>query len=344
MTPSSGALRVGVVGANGFLGGELVRLLLGHPHVALTYLASGRSAGRQLADVRPAFGGGGPLPLQAYDAAAAAAAADVLFLALPHGASGAAARELRALGAAVIDLGSDLRLSDPAAARRWYGRDPSAPELLDQAHYSLPELTGAPPARHPLIANPGCFATALALAVAPLAAHVDPAAGFTVFGATASSGSGIEPSAGVHHTLRVDNFVAYKTLTHQHLGEVGQLLARRGTPQPIRFVPHSLPAPRGILVTVVLPREALAADALTVLSDAYAGAAFVDVGPGEVPMASVRLSNRARLGVVRGDEAVVVFAAIDNLLKGGSGQAVQNLNLAWGFPETAGLPVMGTWP
>lgn len=340
----SAPLRVGVVGANGFLGGEVVRLIAQHPHARLARLASGRSAGKRLSEVRPAFRGEADGDLESFDPDAFASSCDVVFLALPHGESGKAAAALHARGTSVIDLGSDLRLKDPADARRWYGREPTAPELLDHAFYGLPELTGAPPERAPLVANPGCFATALALLSAPLAPHLRPGASLTVFGATGSSGSGIEPAAGVHHTLRVDNFVAYKPLAHQHLGEVGQLLAARGSPVPLRFVPHSLPLPRGILLTAVVPKDDLALDPLDLWRGAYDGRPFVQVGRGEVPMASVRLSNTARLGVVDGGDAWVLFAAIDNLLKGGSGQAVQNMNLAWGFPETAGLPVMGVWP
>lgn len=343
-TSADGRRTVAVVGANGFLGGELVRLLAAHPHVRVTRRCAGRAAGRRLSEVRPGLRGPADADLTAFEADDVADAAEVAFLALPHGESGLAARALRQRGVRVIDLGSDLRMRDVAAARRWYGREPTAPELLAEACYSLPELTGAPSPLHPLIANPGCFATAIALAVAPLAPHVAAGASVAVVGATGSSGSGIEPAAGVHHTLRVDNYVAYKTLTHQHLGEVTQLLASRGRVPRLHFVPHSLPAPRGILVTAVVPREALAADPREVLRDAYAGRPFVDVVDGEVPMGAVRLSNVARLGVVAGDDAWVVFCAIDNLLKGGSGQAVQNLNLAEGWDETAGLPVVGVWP
>lgn len=337
---------VGIVGANGFLGGELVRLLSAHPEVRIAALGAGRSAGSELSSVRPSLVGPADGALEAFDADAFAERCDVVFLALPHGASGVAGAALRARGTKVIDLGSDFRLRDPEDHLRWYGREPTAPELLDEAVYSLPELTGAPPAEAGLIANPGCFATALALTLAPLADELGEATEVQVFGVTGSSGSGIEPQAGTQHTLRVNSFTAYKPLRHQHLGEVSQLLASRGPVPTIRFVPHSLPAPRGIHLTVVLPFEALPSGVspLVRYREAYAGKPFVDVGEGTVPMGATLLSNRAAIGVSQHGDAFVVCTAIDNLLKGGSGQAVQNLNLWMGWPETTGLPVVGAWP
>ena len=335
-------LPVAVVGANGFLGGELVRLLSAHPRVRLAAVCAGKTAGRQLADVRPSLRGAGDLRLESFDEDSVAERARAVFLALPHGESLRVAAALRQRGVLVIDLGSDLRLRDPAAHRRWYGRDIDAPELLAEACYALPELTGAPTSD--LIANPGCFATALALSLAPLAAAMAPGAPVTIFGVTGSSGSGIEPSAGVHHSLRVSSFTAYKTLKHQHLGELLQLLGDRGPVPDVRFVPHRLPAARGIHLTLTVDRAAVDGDVGELLAATYAGAALVDVVDGEVPMGAVQGSCRALIGVGGDDRTAVVFCAIDNLLKGGSGQAVQNLNLRMGWPETLGLPVVGVWP
>ena len=337
-------VRVAILGANGFLGGELVRLLCVHPKVTITARVAGRSAGSDLSDVRPSLAGPAAGPLVAFDPDALAQTADVALLALPHGESARAAEALLARGVRVLDLGSDFRLPDPDTHRAFYGRDAEALAVRDQAVYCLPELTGGPPANARLVANPGCFATALALMLAPLAPILDPTHPLAVFGVTGSTGSGVAPSAGVHHSLRVNSFVAYKTLRHQHWGEVRQLLASRGAVPDVRFVPHSLPAPRGIHLTAVVPRDALSRDVFAAYEAAYADAPFVDVTAEEVPMGAVLLSNRARLGVVEVGDSVVLFAAIDNLLKGGSGQAVQNLNLWHGWPETLGLPVVGAWP
>ncbi len=337
-------LRVAIAGANGFLGGELVRLLQGHPHVQITVRTAGRSAGQDLSDVRPSLMGPADGPLEAFDAASIAARADVAMLALPHGESARAAEALLAHGVKVIDLGSDFRMPDPEAHAATYGRPAEALAVRDQAVYCLPELTGGPPAEAQLVANPGCFATALSLLLAPIAPHLDPSVPVSVFGATGSTGSGVKPSAGVHHSLRVNNFVAYKPLRHQHMGEVMQLLSGRGRTPPVRFVPHSLPAPRGIHLTAVVGAEALEGSPLALWREAFAGRPFVQVEEGTVPMGSVLLSNRARLGAVREGDDWVLFAAIDNLIKGGSGQAIQNLNLWHGWPEDTGLPVVGAWP
>jgi N-acetyl-gamma-glutamyl-phosphate reductase len=148
----------------------------------------------------------------------------------------------------------------------------------------------------------------------------------------------------VHHSLRRTNFTAYKSLRHQHLGEVRQLLASRGPVPSIAFVPHSSALVRGIHISLTCRRADLNGDALTLLQGAYQGACFIDVVAGEVPLGAVIGSNRALIGVSGDDEIAVVFCAIDNLLKGGSGQAVQNMNLLFGFPEDAGLPTVGSWP
>jgi N-acetyl-gamma-glutamyl-phosphate reductase common form len=337
-------LPVGIVGANGFLGGELVRLLAAHPHARVEMLCAGRSAGKALSTVRPGLRGPADGRLEAFDADLLASRCEVAFLALPHGESAVAGRALRARGVCVIDLGSDFRLREPADHVRYYGREPGAPELLAEAVYCLPELTGPPPRECGLIANPGCFATALALVVAPLAPHVAAGVSLTVFGVTGSTGSGIEANLGVHHSLRVSSFTAYKTLKHQHIGELRQLLASRGAVPHVSFVPHSLPAARGIHLTLTLPRTGLTGSALDHYRAAYAGAELVDVVEGEVPMGAVIGSCRTLIGVAGDASTVVVFAALDNLLKGGSGQAIQSLNLRQGWPETAGLPLIGSWP
>ncbi len=337
-------VRAGIVGANGFLGGELVRLLASHPFVQLTALVAGKSAGRRLSELRPALRGPGDGLLEAFDADVLAQRCDVVFLALPHGESAVAGRELVARGVRVIDLGSDFRIVDPAEHTRWYGKPPAAPELSAEAFYGLPELTGGAPATARVIANPGCFATALALTLAPLQPHLAAGVDVTIFGVTGSSGSGIAPQDGTQHTLRVNNFVAYKPLEHQHMGELLQLLGQRGVVPGVRFVPHSLPAPRGIHLTLVLKASELDGDAQALYRAAYEGKPTVDVIEGAAAMGATLLSVRTLIGVQKVGSDVVITTAIDNLLKGGSGQAVQNLNLWYGWDETVGLPLVGAWP
>lgn len=336
--------RVGVVGATGVLGGELVRLLSQHPQARLTAVCGFSSAGRALHEVRPSLRGAGPLTVKAFDPDQLQSDCDLVFLALPHGTSAALAAALLERGLRVIDLGSDCRLRRSADVVRYYGSEPTHPELLNEAFYSLPELTGPIPEGTRLVANPGCFATALALALAPLAARLREPASVQVFGITGSSGSGLNPSERVHHSLRRTSFTAYKSLRHQHLGEVRQLLASRGAVPDIAFVPHSSTLVRGIHITVTCRRQDLDGTALDLLQDAYAGAAFVDAVAGEIPMGAVIGSNRALLGAVQDEGTAVVFCAIDNLLKGGSGQAIQNMNLLLGLDEGLGLPAVGIWP
>lgn len=337
-------VRVGIVGANGFLGGELVRLLGMHPKAEITRLCASSTAGKQLSEVRPSLRGPVDGLLRAFDAKDVASACEVVFLALPHGASARVARELLPHGVKVIDLGSDFRLKASSDHVRYYGREAEAPELLEEALYSLPELTGSPDPSARLIANPGCFATALALTLTPLTPLLTSESTVSIFGVTGSSGSGIKPKMGTHHTLRVNSFTAYKALTHQHLGELRQLLATKGEVPSIRFVPHSLPAPRGIHLTTVIDRSSVKGSALQALTEAYQDAPLVDVVEGTIPMGAVVNSCRTLIGVSGDEDTVVVFTAIDNLLKGGSGQAVQNFNLWHGWEETLGLPVIGSWP
>ena len=336
--------RVAIIGATGVLGGELVRLLAQHPHVQITAVCGSSSAGQPLHEARPALRGAGELMVREFNATEIASLCDVAFVAVPHGTSAGPAAALLELGVQVIDLGSDFRLRDPDEVRHYYGGEPAPDALRQIAHYSLPELTGDLPRDCQLIANPGCFATALSLALAPLAPHLSSDAAVQAFGVTGSSGSGAAATPKVHHSFRRTNFTAYKTLRHQHLGEVRQLLASNGPVPDIAFIPHSSALVRGIHISLTFRRAELDGDALSILETTYRNAHFVDVVAGEVPLGAVIGSNRALLGVNSDENWTVVFCAIDNLLKGGSGQAVQNMNLLCGFPEDAGLPVLGAWP
>lgn len=337
--------RVAIVGASGYLGGELVRLLADHPVLRPALLAARSNAGEQLGAIRPNLAGLGSWELEPASAEAIAERCGLAFLALPHGASAALAIELLERGVPVIDLGSDFRLNHAADYPRYYRREHPAPSYLERAVYCLPELTGAPPEDAPIIACPGCFATALAMTLAPLVPALGAEARVAVSGMTGSSGSGASPSAGVHHSLRHSNLVGYKPLAHQHLGEVRQLLIElHGRFPAIDFVPHSAPLVRGILLTAHLREDELEEDPLELYHDAYGDQPLVDVVEGPVPLGAVVGSLRVRIGVASADGAVVVWTAIDNLLKGGAGQAVQIANLRAGLPLETGLPRLGIWP
>lgn len=329
---------VAVVGASGFMGSELVRILHSHPNVDLTYLAGHSTSGQLLEQSRPGFSDSN-LQIKPTNALAISQVAETVFLALPHGESAEIAAQLLDLGKTVIDLGSDFRLKKTEDVTRYYGRSAPSQDLLDRAFYCLPELTGAPPAGTKLIACPGCFATALNLTVAALAPI---AKTLQIHGITGSSGSGISPSTGVHHSLRTTNFVAYKPLNHQHLGEVNQLQNQLGHSVNVHFVPHSAPVVRGIHLTTLVPHSPEKVGQL--LNDKYQNLKGISIHSGPVPLGAVIQTNRVLLGFSGDPDCTAVFCAIDNLLKGGSGQAVQILNLMNGFDEFAGLPMIAPWP
>jgi N-acetyl-gamma-glutamyl-phosphate reductase len=333
-------IRVGVVGASGFLGSEFVRLALGHPHLKVTALAGASTAGKSLGDVRPQFAGLDLPVIKAPDPAELAANCDAVILAMPHGESAPLAADLLAAGATVIDLGSDFRLRDPADVQTYYGREAPSADVLARAIYCLPELTGRPPAGSKLIASPGCFATGLALLLNAFPGSPDRPT--PVFGVTGSSGSGVSPSAGVHHSLRVTNFTAYKALSHQHVGEVSQVLRDLGRHPQFQFVPHSLPAVRGIHLTAIVPGSA--EQAVARMRDLYDHCPLVHVQSGPVAMGAAVGTCRVLMGAAGQAEETAVFVALDNLLKGGAGQALQSLNLLLGWPETLGLPLAAPWP
>lgn len=334
-------IKVGICGVSGFLGGEAARLIHQHPNFELTYLAAGETAGKSLSSVRQAFRGLIDLEIQSFEAEEAAKC-DVVILALPHGASAQVAEQLLPLGVTVVDLGSDFRIRDRAAAERYYDRAAPRQALLDAAFYSLPELTGPPPSQTKLIASPGCFATAINMMLAPLAKAGLLSEAPTIFGVTGSSGSGISLSTGVHHSLRSTNFLSYKSLRHQHIGEIKQLLSQFGFEGEVNFVPHSAPVVRGIHLTAVFSPPA---DAIRqAYEESYQDKPTVFINDGPVAMASVVQSNRVAIGVDPADSATTVTLAIDNLLKGGAGQAIQSMNLLYDLPEGTGLPMIGVWP
>lgn len=351
-------VRVAIVGASGYTGAELVRLLLGHPRVELTLVAARRAAGQRLDDVFPHLRGLAPLPVEAFDAAQVAARADVAFAALPHGESATVVAALRGRGVPTLDLSADFRLHDAEAWALWYGsgehpHHPAAP-LLRDAVYGLPErhrdaLRGAG-----LVAVPGCYPTATILAIAPLlAAGLVSPAGLVVDAKSGASGAGRSPGPSTHLPEAAEGVRAYKVGgSHRHTPEIEQELSlAAGVELTVLFTPHLLPMSRGILACVYgTPTSAArpAAAYRDAMLAAYADEPFVDVLPeGALPdTAHVRGSNRAHVQVVHDARTnrVLALSAIDNLVKGASGQAVQCLNLMRGWPETLGLGAAPLFP
>jgi N-acetyl-gamma-glutamyl-phosphate/LysW-gamma-L-alpha-aminoadipyl-6-phosphate reductase len=345
--------RAAVVGGSGYGGAELVRRLLLHRDVELVRVASIDLVGEPLSAADPALEGRTELVFEGIPPAEAARGVDVVLLALPHRVSATKVPELVALGARTVDMSGDFRLRDPAAYERWYGAPHPCPDLLARFVYGLPELNREAIRAARLVASPGCFATTIELALLPLARAGLLEGIVHVQGITGSSGSGAAPSASTHHPVRAGNLRAYKPLEHQHVPEIEQALAQAGARDlALRLVPVSAPLGRGILATafVELP-EAWTQERLEALyRDAYAGEPFVRVPRRRLPeVAAVSGSNHAEVGVAAGParagrRTVTLLGATDNLVKGGAGQAIQNMNLMLGLDETASLDDPGPWP
>lgn len=337
--------RVGVVGASGYTGAELLRLLEGHPSLACVLATSREFAGRPVADVYPNLGL--TVAFSALDEGALEAV-DLVFLALPHGASMEVGARLVKAGVAVVDLSADFRLKDPGAYPTWFGAEHTAPELLGEWVYGIPELHREAIRSARAVANPGCYPTAAILALAPLIAGgvIDPGS-VVVSAASGVSGAGRGMSAGVHFSHVDANFKAYGLPTHKHTPEVEQELSALAKREiRLTFVPHLVPMPRGLLATCVAAR-ASDADPSDAADAFYADEPFVRVLRDTLPETKyTHGSNRCLLGYrvdARADR-VIALAAIDNLGKGAAGQAIQNANLMLGLPEAEGLSGAGIYP
>lgn len=337
-------MRTAVVGASGYGGGELLRLLEGHPTLEVATLVAGGNAGRRLGELHPHLVTLADRVL-VDTAAPELADAEVVFLALPHGTSAAVVATLSP-GALVVDLGADFRLTDPADWQHWYSG-----EHAGHWPYGLPELPGARDALAGAtrIANPGCYATAVELGLAPLLASgaVD-AEDIVVVAGSGTTGAGRSPSVNLLASEVMGDLTSYKTGgTHQHLGEMRQTLsAVAGAPVSMSFTPMLVPMPRGILATCTATlRPDVDAAALRAAFGIYDHEPFVTLLPeGQQPRtAATTGSNSAHLQVSLDEDAnrAVVVVAIDNLGKGAAGQAIQNANLMLGLPETTGLPING---
>jgi len=345
-----------VIGGTGYGGAELIRRLLIHPDVELVRVVAVDHVGEPLGAVHPPLTGRSPLRFENVPPEEAARGADVALLALPHKVSAHHAPAIVAAGVKVVDMSGDFRLRDAAAYERYYGAKHPHPELLGSFVYGLPELNREAIRSARAVASPGCFATTIELGLLPLArAGKLAGAGVHVVGMTGSSGSGIAPTAGTHHPVRAVNLKPYKVLDHQHTPEILETLAAAGAAGvQLGFVPVSAPLSRGILATsfVELPADATTESVTALYADAYAHEPFVRFVRDRPPeVAAVAGSNYAEVGFTLGAPALgngkrtlAIVSAADNLIKGGAGQAIQNMNLMLGLPETASLEDPGPWP
>jgi N-acetyl-gamma-glutamyl-phosphate reductase len=345
-------IKAGIVGGTGYTGVELLRLLAQHPAVELKAITSRKEAGTPVARMFPslrrrvdvAFSDPSPRAL---------AGCDVVFFATPNGVAMGEARAVLERGARVVDLSADFRIKDVAEWERWYKTKHAAPELVREAVYGLPEINREQVRRARLVANPGCYPTSVQLGFLPLVeAGVVDLDHLIADAKSGVSGAGRKTELNLMYSEASDNFAAYHVMGHRHWPEIRQGLAQAAKRDVgLVFTPHLTPLIRGIHATLYarITREA---DFQQLFERRYAGEPFVDVMPeGSHPdTRSVRAANTCRLAVHRPPESaarsdtLVVLSVIDNLVKGASGQAVQNMNLMFGLPETAGLEQVAVVP
>lgn len=355
--------RIGIMGATGYTGSELVRILSHHPDVEIAYITSESRRGESFADVHPAFMGIAEQVLISAEAVLAepdSYPVDLLFLALPHGVSMGYVKRLSEVcyRAKIIDFSGDFRLDSPETYAEWYPKSHCYPEGFETAVYGLPERFRESIQSASLVANPGCFPTATLLALLPiLEAHgtassawqMDPA--FCIVDAkTGVTGAGIKPSITTHFANVHDNFKAYGVKSHRHTIEIQQMMASYGSDLPmVQFTPHLLPVDRGIFATLYLRLRGAGIDSLDPLvirqqlqdlyQSYYASHPFVRVCDKVPTLKSVRGSNYCHVYVDWDERTgnMILMSVIDNLVKGAAGQAVQNMNLMLGLSEETGL-------
>ena len=354
MSATDKKAKIGILGASGYTGAELVRLLLRHPRAEIALLTADRRAGKPMAEVFPQFAPYQLPTLAALDAVDwKAVKLDLVFCALPHGTTQKVIKDLFARKPAikVVDLSADFRLADVAAYARWYGHPHAAPELQKKAVYGLTEIHREKIKLAQLVANPGCYTSSAELALIPLlkAKAIDPAE-IVIDAKSGVTGAGRGAREDMLFAEVSEGFHAYGVGHHRHMAELDQEFSLAAGREVIAsFTPHLVPMNRGILSTIyVRGVKAKAEDLHALLSKSYAREPFVHVLPfGAIPQTRhVRGSNMTFLGVAADRIAgrAIVGSALDNLVKGASGQAVQNMNLMLGFPETTGLEQVALFP
>ncbi|AMC35717.1 N-acetyl-gamma-glutamyl-phosphate reductase [Iodobacter arcticus] len=341
-------IKVGIVGGTGYTGVELLRLLARHSGVKLQAVTSRKEAGMKVAEMYPSLRGWVDLAFSTPEEARLTEC-DVVFFATPNGIAMQQARELLDAGVKVIDLAADYRIKDLAEWSKWYGMQHASPELVEEAVYGLPEINRAAIKGARLIANPGCYPTAVQLGFLPLIeAGVIDTTSLIADCKSGVSGAGRKAEVGALFAEAGDNFKAYGVAGHRHLPEIRQGLARvAGTDVGLTFVPHLTPLIRGIHATLYA-KITQDVDLQALFEQRYHGEQFVDVLPaGSHPETrSVRGANVCRIAVHRpqGGDTVVILSAIDNLVKGAAGQAVQNMNILFDLPEGTGLDIVPLLP
>jgi N-acetyl-gamma-glutamyl-phosphate reductase len=340
-------LRVGIFGGSGYGGSELLRILLFHPNVEIAFVTANEQAGKSVSEVHRNLHGLTKLTFtKAPEDLSTLNNVDCVFLALPHGQAMDVVPNLPSTVKA-IDLSGDFRLSNQEEFEKHYKQPHTAMSAQADFVYGLTETNREAIKQARFIANPGCFATATLLGLAPLVAK-DLIAGRVIVDAkTGSSGSGAKAAANTHHPQRMNSFYAYKPFTHQHVPEIEQELRSVGDwTSELVFMTHSLPVSRGIFASIYVEakKQLNETELNTLFSDFYRASFFVRLVNGSPDINWVKTTNFCDIGFAARGKQIVVFSAIDNLVKGAAGQAVQNMNLMFGLEETTGLMLVGTNP
>ena len=344
----SAPIQAVVLGASGYVGGELLRLISGHPNFELAAAVSDSRAGQPVAEtfghLSQVLAGTSFQSRDTWQDSIQEGGDVALFSAAPHGASAAviaaalSVAETRGLSMHIVDSSADFRYSQQSAWENIYGQKHAAPELLQQFTCALPEHLASIDTPH--VGHPGCFATASLLATVPLICSGLTEAEVFISGVTGSTGSGRSPQAGTHHPERNSNMYAYKPLAHRHSPEVAGLASvASGRDTTVHFVPHSGPFARGIHVTLQAKSIAPVSETelRAIYEDAYADAPFIEIVDATPKLKNVVASNMCHIGVATDGDSIVVMSAIDNLVKGAAGGALQWMNRLWDLPETTGL-------
>ena len=337
-------IRVAIFGGSGYGGSELLRILLFHPHVELVFVTANEHAGKAVGAVHRNLQG--LTELSFVKQTEPLPEVDCVFLALPHGQAMSLVPGLPPHVKA-IDLSGDFRLRDQAVFEEHYKLPHSAMDLQTEFVYGLTETNREAIRNARLIANPGCFATATLLGLAPLVANNLLSGRVVVDAKTGSSGSGAKAAANTHHPQRMNSFYAYKPFTHQHVPEIEQELEHVGDwTSELIFMTHSLPVSRGIFASIYVEtkQELTEPEIRQIFADYYRGSFFIRLVDGSPDINWVKTTNFCDLAFAVRGKQVVVFSALDNLVKGAAGQAVQNMNLMFGLDEKTGLVLAGTNP
>lgn len=337
-------INVAVVGVTGYTGTELVRLLLTHPDVNIVALTSTSHINKVIADISPHLKRFASISTEEFEPENIARKANLAFTALPHGASMNTVRSLVDRGVKVIDLSADFRFSNLAVYKKWYGPHSEA-ELNEEAVYGLPELNRNKIKNVRLVGNPGCYPTSVLIPLLPFIKNdLIQADSVVVNSASGVSGAGRSPTDTNIFCIVNENYKAYKVSGHRHLPEIEEILSEAANERiKVLFIPHLLPVNRGILSTITarLKKNLSTPDVHRILADYYSGEPFVRIySPGQHPdIAGVKGSNFCDIGatVDEGTGHIILLSVIDNLVKGASGQAIQNMNIMYDLPEDRGL-------